>query len=384
MFVAVVGGNLQGVEATYLAHKAGWKVMVIDKKPAVPASGLCDIFIQLDVTIVAELGRPLKGVDLIIPALEDDKALSALSQWTKANDVPLAFDLEAYLISSSKVKSDQLFSRIGVPVPKRWPESGFPVIAKPDEGSGSRGIFIINDLEEMKRHFPGSISFKKWMVQEFVHGPSYSLEVLGFPEQYTVFYITDLNMDAAYDCKRVMAPTKLSSRFIEEFKKISVAIAKAIKLHGLMDIEVILHKGVMKVLEIDARLPSQTPTAVYWSTGLNMVQRLGELFLYGHQKHRDTQVATRGVVYEHIKVSSDALSVAGEHIMSGVSGLHLSKDFFGADEAITNYTPGGDEWVATLIISGTDQQEAWDKRCGVIDTIRKRLGLRVYSDPTPV
>ena len=384
MFVAVVGGNLQGVEATYLALKAGWKVMVIDKKPAVPASGLCDFFVQLDVTAVEELGSTLKGIDLVIPALENYDALYALSQWTKTNSVPFAFDLEAYLISSSKVKSDKLFARIGVPTPKPWPESGFPVIAKPSEGSGSQGILIINDLDEMKRRFHVSVPSEKWVVQEFVQGPTYSLEVIGFPEQYRVLYVTDLAMDAYYDCKRVIAPTELSTELIKEFENMSVVMADALKLHGLMDIEVILNDGVMKVLEIDARLPSQTPTAVYWSTGLNMVQLLGEHFLYGHQRRRDTQVAPRGVVYEHIKVSSDVLAIAGEHIMSGVNGLYLSKDFFGADETITNYTPDREEWVATLIISGADRQKAWAKRCGVIDKIRKRFGLSLYSDPVPV
>lgn len=52
MQIAIIGGKLQGVELTYLAHKAGWKVILIDRKPGVPASGLCDHFIQLDVDIL--------------------------------------------------------------------------------------------------------------------------------------------------------------------------------------------------------------------------------------------------------------------------------------------------------------------------------------------
>ncbi len=377
MFVAIVGGNLQGTEATYLAKKAGWKVMVIDKKPVVPASELCDIFIQLDVTTDEALDRCLKDVDLVIPALENFNALSALNQWTKTNQVPFAFDIKAYQTSSSKVKSDQLFARMGVPRPKPWPEGGFPLVAKPSEGSGSQGVLLLNDLDELKRHFPDSTPSEKWVVQEFIQGPSYSLEIIGFPGQYSVLCVTDLAMDADYDCKRVIAPTELSSELVKEFENISVAVAEDLKLHGLMDIEVILNDGVIKVLEIDARLPSQTPTAVYWSSGLNMVQLLGNLFLYDHQKSIDTHIIPRGVVYEHINVSSNILTVAGEHIMSGVHGLRLCKDFFGADEAITNYMPDRDEWVATLIISGTDREQAWIKRCGIIDEIRKQLDLQI-------
>ena len=76
MLVAVVGGNLQGVEAAYLAKKAGWEVTVIDRKAVVPAAGLGDRFSQVNITSEKDLERALKGVDLVIPALENDDALA--------------------------------------------------------------------------------------------------------------------------------------------------------------------------------------------------------------------------------------------------------------------------------------------------------------------
>ena len=53
MIVAIAGGNLQGVEAVYLAKKAGWYTIVLDKQPHPPASGLCDQFIQIDLVDLA-------------------------------------------------------------------------------------------------------------------------------------------------------------------------------------------------------------------------------------------------------------------------------------------------------------------------------------------
>ena len=50
MRVAVVGGKLQGVEVVYLAKKAGWQTLLIDKNPDVPATGLCDQFLQFEFT----------------------------------------------------------------------------------------------------------------------------------------------------------------------------------------------------------------------------------------------------------------------------------------------------------------------------------------------
>ena len=381
MLVAIVGGKLQGVEAAYLSHKAGWEVLVIDKEADVPASGLSDSFVQLDVTAEKELGRALRDVALVIPALEDDEALSSLSRCTRAAGVPFAFDPVAYSISSFKVKSDQLIAEMGISAPSPWPKCNFPVVAKPSRGSGSRGVRLLRNLDELKQHITMAASSEEWVLQEFVRGSSYSLEVIGSPGHYSALQVTDLDMDASYDCKRVIAPTELSAELVAGFGNISLAIAEVLQLRGLMDVEVILNNGVMKVLEVDVRLPSQTPTAVYWSTGLNMLEVLGELFLAGPKDSENRMNLPRGVVYEHIRVSSGLLEVIGEHAMTAVGPLHTCQDFFGADEAITNYVPGQDEWVATLILSGPNRQEAWTKKTWVIGEIRRRLGLDRYLDP---
>jgi pyrrolysine biosynthesis protein PylC len=173
----------------------------------------------------------------------------------------------------------------------------------------------------------------------------------------------------------------LPSDLTREFEKLSETIAGALNLKGLMDVEVILNNGELKVLEIDARLPSQTPTAIFWSTGLNIVEMLGELFMFPDRPIPEKK-DHRGVVYEHIKVSPNRIEVAGEHIMSGADPLYVQTDFFGADEAITNFTTGRNNWVATLIISALDRNQAWEKRNTVIKTIRKKFGLDYMCDST--
>lgn len=383
MLVGIIGGKLQGVEATYLAHKAGWEVLLIDKRKNVPASGMCDSFVQLAINEEQRLDNVLNGVDLVIPALENEKALTVLGHYARDAGIPFAFDSEAYEVSLSKKRSDLLFTSMGIPAPKIWPECDFPVIAKPNKGSGSSGVRIIRNDDELNDFFSESIFYRDWVLQEFIPGPSYSLEVIGVPEQYVPIQVTDLFMDGVYDCKRVITPTELPPEYVSEFKKVSIPIAEALKLSGLMDVEVILHKGVLKVLEVDTRLPSQTPSAVYWSTGLNMVQLLGELFVNGPGSCQVTPTDERGVVYEHIKVSPDLLEIAGEHIMREVGPLHVYQDFFGADEAITNYAPNRNKWVATLIFTGTSLKDTWTRRKCALREIRSRFGLGAYLDPSP-
>ena len=383
MRVVIVGGKLQGMEAVYLAKKAGWEVILVDKNSEVPAAELCDQFILLDVTKVVEWIPFLKGIDLIIPALENQEALDSLVRSGKYAGVPLVFDRDAYEISSSKLRSNALFAvtRVSAPIP--WPECGFPIIVKPSDASGSEGVLKLEGALELQLLLAEK-DLNDWVIEEYLEGPSYSLEVIGFSGVYKVLSITELYMDESYDCKRVVGPVSLSNELKEDFEQMGLGLARRLNLKGIMDIETILHQGQLKVLEIDARLPSQTPVAVYHSTGINMLKILGEAFVQGKPWQPFDVIEKRGVIYEHIHVREDHLEIIGEHIMADVGPLHLYPDFFGADEAISNYSPGRTEWVATLIITEEDRQAAWEKRSLVLQDIQKEFGIKHYEDRYPV
>lgn len=373
MRVVVVGGKLQGVEAAYLAGQAGWDVTLVDRNPQVPAAGLCDSFRQLDIVQEeAVLPEVFQGADLIIPALEDDDALSVLVRAALAHDFPLAFDLAAYHISSSKRKSDLLFEQHNIPAPRYWPNCSFPIVAKPSSLSGSSGVRVLSCAQEMEELLKevGSAA-DDYVFQEFLEGDSYSLEVIGLEGNALPLLTTALEMDAVFDCKRVTAPVELDLSLERQFQVMAKKVAGLLNLTGVMDLEVILHNGVLKLLEIDARLPSQTPTAVYKAAGVNILELLYQVIVKNKLPQQVDLSAKRGVVYEHIMVTPQGLETLGEHIMADAGPLKMLTDFYGADEALTNFAPGRAAWVATLIITGADSSEAWKKRCAVIDQIRR-------------
>lgn len=378
MKIVIVGGSLQGVEVAYLAHHAGWETILIDRSDDVAAVPLCQRFIHMDVTDIASFRaclHELKDIDMVIPATENAAALAALQEWSLSASIPLAFDAAAYAISSSKLASDALFAQLNIPAPKPWPHCTFPVIVKPDSSSGSRGVRLFDNMEQLK-NFCATVASpfppQGWVIQEYVVGPSYSLEIIGNPGNYLPLVVTDLDMDESYDCKRVTAPTVLSPAQVHELETISLRIAEAIQLHGIMDVEVILHDQQLKVLEIDARFPSQTPTAVFRSAGCNLVPLLVQSFK--QTKLSQPAFLKRGAIYQHIEVSPGGIRISGEHIMPDVGPLKLCRDFFGADEAITNYTPGASSWVATLIIEAENSQEAEAKSNTVLENIQQTIG----------
>ena len=69
--------------------------------------------------------------------------------------------------------------------------------------------------------------------------------------------------------------------------------------------------------------------------------------------------------------------------MCGAEALCLHRDFFGADEALTNYAPGRVEWVATLIFSEATRKTALEKRHRMISDLQKRFNLTAYQDLSP-
>jgi pyrrolysine biosynthesis protein PylC len=377
--IVVLGGKLQGVEAVYLAKKAGWEVQLIDRQSSCPASGLCDAFIQADIKTANDLNRHLSAADLLIPAMENIETLASLKKDSPRIGIPVLFDFSAYALSSSKTASNRLFNQLRIPAPMSWPACGFPVVVKPSIGSGSRGVRVFHDASRL-RAYTDRLTGQQ-VIQQFIHGPLFSIEVLGRSGKFFALQTTELEMDSLFDCKRVTAPTDLPRKHLAEFESIAVRLAESLSLQGLMDVEAVFHDNVFKILEIDARLPSQTPTAVWWSAGLNLLALLAHCFLSGKEMQKPVASSSRGVVYEHVRIRENMLEVAGEHIMSGAGVLYLQHDFFGADEALTNYRPHRQDWVATLINAGETRQAAWEKRNQVVSDIQRHFGLDKY-DPT--
>lgn len=387
MRVAVIGGKLQGVEATYLAKRAGWEVVLFDRRQFAQASLLADRFHCMDiVTCSKEFIACLRGVDLILPAIEDIEVLRALQEISEMASIPLAFDSAAYSVSSSKLISNRRFHDWDIPSPHPWPNCDFPILLKPSSRSGSEGVRVIHtqqDLETVRRQNPD----EEWIIEEYLEGPSYSIEVIGCAGQYQVFQITELEMDSQYDCKRVLAPAELEDPLRTEFEKIALKIASELSLNGIMDVETILHNGKLKVLEIDARLPSQTPTAVYHASGINMVECLGYSLVRGSLCTPITKKAVENdpyVIYEHFLVTPKKIEASGEHILSQVGPLRLLTNFFGADEVLTDYTPDKKEWVLTLITRGSNFEDTWNKRDKVLKNLQEEFKIPQVIDPCPV
>jgi pyrrolysine biosynthesis protein PylC len=384
--IGILGGRLQGIETAYLCRRAGYESVLIDKNAHAPALTLVNETYILDITKEVNYAKKiLKKVDAALPANENKKALAHSEKLCREVNIPFMQDNAAFWITSDKLKAEEFLLDLNIPTPKPWPDCGFPVILKPSSKSGSEGIFRADTTSQLQKALKRIREVdEKVIIQEFIEGSALSLEVIAKEGEAKSLQITGLEFDDTYSCKRVLAPVEVSADLQGRFNEIGEKIAKGLGLNGLTDVQAISRKDVPIVNEINARLPSQTPTVVCHSSGVNMVILLAELFL--ENKLPNVQIKPKhAVIYQHIKVFNGELKVRGEHIMEEAEGLQVVKGFCGADEAITNMTADKEvpELVATLIVKAKSLSDAKKKMGKVIERIMDEYGLDKYSDPAP-
>lgn len=383
MKIAIVGGALQGTEAVLLSKRAGIDMVVLDRKPHVPAATLTDEFILCDVTKdPAKAKKVFSDCDVVIPACEELDALRVLDKIVPETGKPLLFDMHSYEISCSKERSNEIMAKVGVPLPKPWPECGFPIIVKPSCQSGSVGVSEVENEEERLKALEIVKKLNDVPIQqEFVFGRSMSIEVVGNGEKSRSFVTTEVILDSNYDCKRVeCCPNIMSKEDEAEFRKIGTDIADEIGLNALMDVEAILTKKGLRVLEIDARIPSQTPMAVEAATGLNILEELAYTALGKTTGKKNSGGCS---AYEHYVVRDGNLITCGEKEFGHVSAPYISEGLFGADQVITDYAPGKSEWRATVVNGGRTNAEVLEKRKDFIRRAMSECDLDEYIDRAP-
>lgn len=371
------------MEAAFLAHEAGYETVVIDRRPDAPALSICDEPHVLNPLEDVRGALSVFGTcDAVLPACEELDLLEALDDMLSGSGVPFLFDLDAYDVSCSKNRSNEVMESAGVPLPGRWPECGFPVVVKPSSQSGSVGVSVAFSQEDVDRglEFIRSIGDEP-VIQEFVHGPSVSIEVIGDGAGARAFVTTEVVLDSKYDCKMVRChPGILTPDQEAEFRRVGRDVAVAIGLSALMDVEAILTPKGLRVLEIDARIPSQTPAAIYIATGINLLEELVTTAL-GNPAGREGSGGSG--IYWHLHFKDGVLRTTGEKEFGKVRAPAMGSGLFGSDRYISDYAPGRTEWRGTFMVSGGTPEEAERRRLQVLEEIRGACGVEEYIDGVP-
>lgn len=140
----------------------------------------------------------------------------------------------------------------------------YPLIMKPIDSSGSKGIYIVNSIKEVKRYIDKVKEYStngKVIIEEFYN----SVEIQGLSWVYNgeahVLYVGDRELVNIHRHRpgkpeRLLYPSKYCFQYEDEIKELYQKIADAFQIkNGPIYVQMLVGKEGIKVAEMMTRLP---------------------------------------------------------------------------------------------------------------------------------
>ena len=288
----IIGASILQLPAIKLAKELGYYVGVIDYNPNAIGVPYADEFfnvstIDIDgVVKTAETFHP----DGIMTLATDMPMRSIAAACEKLGLCGISF--ETAVKSTDKGEMIQAFEKSGVEHPWYYILSKpdeldgviekitFPCISKPTDNSGSRGVMLIHNEDELREAVSYSSENGRSggvIVEEYMSGPEVSVEIITLDGQPHVLQVTDkLTTGAPHFVEMGHSqPSRLPACDVDKIKDLACRAVKSVGIqNGPAHVEIILTAGGPKMVELGARMGGDCITThlVPLSTGVNMIE----------------------------------------------------------------------------------------------------------------
>lgn len=220
-----------------------------------------------------------------------DKPLVMMARVAEALDLPF-FSVETAEWSTDKLLMKQKFQEAGILCAKGFLlnsvreltnlKVNYPVIVKPRDNSGSRGVIYCNNFKEVEHALQEAFQYTKKanvLVEEFIDGKEYSIESIHLNGVSHVIQITEkITTPFPYNVELGhIQPADLTPNQSNEVSLLISKIASALKFeYCASHTEVKINSKGIYVIETSPRLGGDfiTSTLTTLSTGINMEEIL--------------------------------------------------------------------------------------------------------------
>lgn len=276
----VVGGGIEAIPGLQKAKNLGLYVVVSDANPEAPGFRCADDRIiastyNIDETVTAarEYHRAVRPIDGVM-CIASDIPLTVASV-AHALNLP-GIPLESARLASEKLAMKQKFAADGVPVPWFAPVDsaaqvkafalarGFPLVIKPVDSRGARGVQRLTGHEDLNQVFDLAAKespSRRVMIEQFLDGPQVSTESImldgvahtpGFADRnYELLekYAPNIVEDGCDLPTILEAAQQQSVREVVQQAALSMGIR-----NGVVKGDIVVHQGKAYVIELAARL----------------------------------------------------------------------------------------------------------------------------------
>jgi biotin carboxylase len=291
----ILGAGPLQLPAILTAKEMGLYVLTVDIDPNAPGFRYADDYAVISTVDVPEVVRYAEksGIDGVMTLASDSPVRTVAAVAKRLGLVGL--DEAAALNATNKAFMRDALRRSGVPIPVYYKAADYreylaairhftsPCVVKPDDNSGSRGIFLISDPADSalvdsafdygrKSSHGGGL-----LIEEYMRGPEVSVETLSMHGVIHAVAMTDkLTTGAPHFVEMGHSePSRLPMETQERIISVAKAAVRAIGIcDGPSHTEVIATEDGPKVVELGARLGGDCITThlVPLSTGVDMVR----------------------------------------------------------------------------------------------------------------
>jgi biotin carboxylase len=208
--ILILGAGIMQEPAIRIARLKGWRVVLADGNPKAPARGMADQFECIDLKNrdgLLSFARSLRhgpGLDGVFTAGTD---FSSSVAWVAENLGLPGISYDTAMKATDKCLMRQAFARAGVPSPPFSPWSGggdpravvlpgmaFPLVVKPVDNMGARGVKRVEDAVELAEACHAALSLSRSsrvIVEQYMEGPEFSLDAIVYKGTVTVCGVAD-------------------------------------------------------------------------------------------------------------------------------------------------------------------------------------------------
>ncbi|MBR2460749.1 MAG: ATP-grasp domain-containing protein [Clostridia bacterium] len=249
-------------------------------------------------------------------------------------------DYETALRATDKGEMIKAFCRAGLACPKYYlPEVGenaaelrgkldYPLVCKPTDNSGSRGVVLVqseDELDAAMRHSTENSRSHRVILEEYLVGSEISVEIAVWDGEASVLAVTDKQTTGAPQFVEIghSQPSRHPSETVEKIKKLAIDAVKAVGIDmGTAHVEIMVTEHGPVLIELGARMGGDCITThlVPYSCGIDMIKANIDIALGNRPNVSATH--SRGAAIRFVMPPNGIISeISGVHEAECVSGV---------------------------------------------------------------
>lgn len=203
----------------------------------------------------------------------------------------------------------------------------YPLVVKSPFSNGSKDVLLVKNKEEMRKAITKLSSNKKLLIEEYLDGPQYLVEVLVHDSQ--VHIVAIIEQDITLFQRFIVTGYNVLAEVKDEiynslYKSISTIIKRVNLVNGACHLEMRYVNNVWKLIEINPRISGGAMNRmIECAFGINLVKETIKLYL---GKKPDLKKKKNKFVYTHY------LTVDRTGLLVKVTGKNRCSNHAGVEE----------------------------------------------------